>query len=306
MVKHPFGMLSIEEIRKITEDHQEFLKCNVQEFKVGNQFFSFNQSPSLMGVINLSPDSWYRESVCLSTEQAIQRGQCLHAEGAKIIDIGAESSLAHASLVDEELQKSRLLPVIRELASQKILVSAETYHSKVARMCVEAGASVLNLTGSVDLDEIFRVAAERQAAVILCYVEGENVRKVGDFSFEPDMIPKMYDYFAKKIDQAVKVGVTRIIIDPGLGFYYRNLQDSSKRIGYQMKTFLNTFRLRKLGWPICQALPHAFEFFEDEVRIAEAFFAVLALLGKTNILRTHEVKKVRGVLLTMECWTSSL
>jgi hypothetical protein len=66
-----------------------------------------------------------------------------------------------------------------------------------------------------------------------------------------------------------------------------------------MATFLNTFRFRKLGWPICHALPHAFEYFGEEVRCAEPFFAVLAALGKTDLFRTHEVPRIRGVLDTL-------
>jgi hypothetical protein len=66
-----------------------------------------------------------------------------------------------------------------------------------------------------------------------------------------------------------------------------------------MKVFLNTFRLRTLGFPICHALPHAFECFREEVRSAEPFFAVLAALGKTDLFRTHEVPKVRAVLDTL-------
>ena len=66
-----------------------------------------------------------------------------------------------------------------------------------------------------------------------------------------------------------------------------------------MKVFLNTFRLRQLGWPVCHALPHAFEYFGEEVRTAESFFAVLAALGKTSLFRTHEVPKVRAVLETL-------
>ncbi len=66
-----------------------------------------------------------------------------------------------------------------------------------------------------------------------------------------------------------------------------------------MQIFLNSFRLRALGWPVCQALPHAFECFEEEVRAAEPFFAVLALLGQASLLRTHEIAKVRGVLRAM-------
>jgi hypothetical protein len=66
-----------------------------------------------------------------------------------------------------------------------------------------------------------------------------------------------------------------------------------------LNVFLNTFRLRKLGFPTCHALPHAFEFFRDEVRCAEPFFAVLAALGKTDLLRTHEVPRIKAVLDTL-------
>ena len=85
-------------------------------------------------------------------------------------------------------------------------------------------------------------------------------------------------------------------IDPGLGFYYKNLTDSAVRVRYQVETFLSAFRLRALGWPVCQALPHAFEYFEEEVRSAEPFFGLLALLARTDLLRTHEVAKLRGVV----------
>ena len=71
-----------------------------------------------------------------------------------------------------------------------------------------------------------------------------------------------------------------------------------------MKVFLNTFRLRTLGFPVCHALPHAFEYFGEEVRIAEPFFAVLAALGKTDLFRTHEVPKTRAVLRTLQLWES--
>jgi dihydropteroate synthase len=107
------------------------------------------------------------------------------------------------------------------------------------------------------------------------------------------------EYFQREIDRATAAGVQAIWIDPGLGFYYRNLQDSAERIRYQAETFLHSFRLRSLGWPVCHALPHAFEFFQEEVRSAEALFAVLAILGKTDLLRTHEIPKVRAVVRTL-------
>jgi len=293
-------MLTLDQLAELADRHAEALRARVAEFDIAGQQFAFNTEPALMGVINLSADSWYRESVCLSADAAIERGQVLHAQGARIVDVGAESTLAHAARVEAALQNSRLLPVVRGLRAAGILVSVETYDRTVARAALEAGANVLNLTGTVGTEEMFRLAAAHQAAVIVCYVQGANVREVADFDFTADPIAAMREYFARQIDLATRAGVTRLFVDPGMGFYYRNLQDSAVRVRHQMNVFLNTFRLRGLGFPICHALPHAFEFFRDEVRCAEPFFAVLAALGKTDLFRTHEVPRTRAVLETMK------
>src|SRR4030095_8987285 len=188
---------------------------------------------------------------------------------------------------------------IRALRAEHILVSVETYQPAVAQACMEAGANVLNLTGTATTKDLYRVAADHEAAVIICFVQGPNVREVGEFELEPDPVPRLRDYFARELERASQAGLTRIFIDPGLGFYYRNLQDSAVRVRHQMTTFVNTFRLRTLGFPVCHALPHAFEQFGEEVRCAESFFAVLAALGKTDLFRTHEVPRTKAVLETM-------
>src|SRR4029434_3305024 len=121
-----------------------------------------------MGVINLSADSWYRESVCLTTEMAVQRGRVLAAQGAALVDIGAESSLAHAARADAAAQSGKLLPVIRALRAEQILVSVETYQPAVTRACLEAGANVLNLTGTAGNKDLYRMVADHEAAVIIC------------------------------------------------------------------------------------------------------------------------------------------
>jgi dihydropteroate synthase len=274
----------------------------VTEFSIGGRPFPFNSRPAIMGVINLSADSWYRESVCLSAEAAVQRGRVLSAQGADIVDVGAESTLAQAARVDEPGQNSKLLPVIKALRASGVLVSVETYQPAVTRACLEAGANILNLTGTDRSDELFRMVAAHDAAVIICYVQGKNVREVGDFDLSADPIEAMREQFARQIEVATKQGVEKILIDPGLGFYYRNLQDSAVRVRHQMSVFLNTFRLRALGYPVCHALPHAFEYFREEVRCAEPFFAMLAALGKTDLFRTHEVPRVRAVLETMRAF----
>jgi dihydropteroate synthase len=293
-------VLTLESLAELLEKNRTAAKVHVQEFSIGGKSFAFNSKPSVMGVINLSTDSWYRESVCLTAESAIARGKVLHAQGADIVDLGAESTLAHAGRVDEGGQNSKLLPVIKGLRESNILVSAETYQPAVARACLEAGANILNLTGTEGNDEMFRMAAAHDAAVILCYVQGKNVREVGDFDFSSDPIEMMREYFARQIELATRNGAKKLFLDPGLGFYYRNLQDSAVRVRHQMMVFLNTFRLRTLGFPICHALPHAFEYFGEEVRCAEPFFCVLAALGKTDLFRTHEVPRIRAVLETLK------
>ena len=293
-------MLSLEQLASLLEPNRAAAAAQVKEFPIGGKKFAFNSQPAIMGVVNLSADSWYRESVCLSAESAIQRGKVLAAQGADIIDVGAESTLAHAARADAAAQKSMLIPVIQGLRAEKILVSVETYSPAVTRASLEAGANILNLTGTEGSDEIFKVVAAHDAAVIICYVAGKNVREVGDFDLSADPVPMLRDFFARQIEIAQRNGVQKIFLDPGLGFYYRNLQDSAVRVQHQMNVFLNTFRLRDLGLPVCHALPHAFEFFGDEVRCAEPFFAVLAALGKTDLFRTHDVPRIKAVLDTMK------
>jgi dihydropteroate synthase len=292
-------VLTIEYLAGLLEQNRAAAASKVKKFSIGGRPFDFNAHPTIMGVINLSADSWYRESVCLTAESAIQRGLLLAAQGADIVDIGAESTLAHAARVDEVAQNSKLLPVIKALRAADVLVSVETYQPAVTRACLEAGVNVLNLTGTEHTDDLFRMVADHDAAVIICYVQGKNVREVGDFDFNADPTAMMQDYFGRQIELATRNGVTKIFIDPGLGFYYRNLQDSAVRVRHQMNVFLNTFRLRALGFPVCHALPHAFEYFGDEVRCAEPFMAVLAALGKTDLFRTHEVPRIKAVLDTM-------
>lgn len=292
-------MLTLEHLATLWAENREAARARVREFDLAGRFIPFNTRKAIMGVVNLSADSWYRESVSLSTEAAIQRGRVLAAQGADLVDVGAESTLANAARVDAAHQTSRLLPVLQGLKESGVLVSVETYQPEVAEACLDAGASVLNLTGTRGTEAMYRMVAERVAGVILCYVQGDHVRAVGDYALGQDPIAPMYEYFAREVELAERCGVTRIFVDPGLGFYYRNLQDSAVRVRHQMQTFLNTFRLRKLGWPVCHALPHAFEFFREEVRSAEPFFAVLAALGQTDLLRTHEVPRTKAVLDTL-------
>src|SRR5450759_5697242 len=118
-------MLTLEKLAELLEKNRAAASARVKEFSVGGRPFAFNSQPAILGVVNLSPDSWYRESVCLTAEAAIQRGKLLTAQGADIVDVGAESTLAHAARVDDAAQNSKLVPIIKELRQAGILVSVE-------------------------------------------------------------------------------------------------------------------------------------------------------------------------------------
>jgi dihydropteroate synthase len=292
-------MLRLQQLAELFETYQAEAAICVDGFEIGGEFFDFDKSPALMGVVNLSPGSWYRESVCLRPEAAIQRAFILYAQGANLIDIGAESTLPNTERVSAEDQAAQLLPIVSELHKAGVPASVETYDETVARAVLGAGAEVINLTGTEQAAPIYDAVAEHDAAVIICHVQGPNIREVDEYPLDQDPIPMLEEYFTREVEIATAAGVEKILIDPGMGFYYTNLQDGSVRVRHQMNMLMNSFRLRKLGHPICQALPHAFDFFKEEVRSAEPFFATLAALGKTGLFRTHEVTRVKAVLETL-------
>lgn len=186
-----------------------------------------------------------------------------------------------------------------EQTAAETVISVETYHPAVVRACLGAGAQVLNMTGRADEEQMLTLAAEHDAAVVLCFGEAGNVREISDLDLGSDPLPLLVDHFGARLERARALGATRLIIDPGMGFYYGNLVDAVPRARHQAAVLTQGFRLRGLGVPVCNALPHAFDLFEEEFRTAESFFAVLAALGGTHVLRTHEVPRVRAVLAAM-------
>jgi dihydropteroate synthase len=288
-------MLSLQSLAELFERYPGAFDHHVSPVIIGEKVIANGDGPAIMGTINLSRDSTYRESIATGTESAIRKARVMAAQGAHFVDIGAESSTAAARRVNIDQQIDALVPVIKELSEDGIAVSAETYEPEVAHACLEAGAEVINFTGSEHSAEIFAAVAKFDATLILCYVGGANVREITDVSVDEDPIPGLRDFFDERTKAAQEAGVSKIIIDPGMGFYYGNLVDPKTRVRHQTKVILNSFRLRELGFPICQALPHAFDLFEDQFRTAEGFFAVLASLGGVGVFRTHEVAQVRAV-----------
>lgn len=250
---------------------------------------------TLMGCVNLSRDSTYRESVATGPDDAVRMGRIQAAQGAAIIDLGAESSNASAARVSPDDQVKALVPVVERLAADAV-VSVETYEPAVVAACLDAGARILNMTGREHEDDMLTLAAQYDAAVVMCFGETANVREASDVPPDADPMPVLLDHFGARLERARALGADKVVVDPGMGFHYGNLLDPLARSRHQTRVLSQTFRLRPLGVPVCNVLPHTYEIFGDEFRKAEGFYAVFAALGGTHLLRVHEVPHLRVVL----------
>lgn len=291
-------MTWIQRLAELAERHADDLGHPVDPLRVGDRSIDTDREPVLMGVVNLSRDSAYRESIAVSASSALRKAQVQVAQGAHVVDVGAESSRPSAADVDPEAQLDALRPVVESMVQSGVTVSIESYSTEVARVGLASGAAVLNLTGSGDDDAMFALAAEHEATVVLCHIRGIHARALDGSDVQDDPFDEMLDTFGRRLERAKQLGVPSLAVDPGIGFGFR-MHDPAARARYQATTLVNSFRLRRLGAPVCHSLPHAFDVFEDQFRTAEGFFAVLAHLGGTGVYRTHEVPHVRAVLDAM-------
>ncbi len=291
-------MIGLRELVALATEHAADLDHPVTPVRIGERSFDTDVEPVVMGVVNLSRDSTYRDSVAVTTDTAIRRGRVLAAQGAHLVDVGAESTSSAKQRVSADEQADSLVPVIAALAGDGIAVSIESYAASTVRAGLAAGARVLNLTGSDDDEAMFALAAEYDATVVLCHIYGSHARAL-DTTAEPDdrsdPIPPMLEQFERRLAAARSAGVRDLVVDPGLGFGFR-LTDQVERARHQAMMLLQTFRLRSLGVPVCHSLPHSFDLFEDQFRIAESFYSVLAHLGGTGVYRTHEVPQIVAAL----------
>lgn len=288
-------MISADRVLPLWLKYREALETPVRTFSFPNFNKTFEDKTYQMGVLNLSPDSTYRETVCHTLEAALYRGRRMTLEGAAMVDIGAESTGETADVVSIDHQVDRMRPVVRGLADEGILVSVETYHPEVGVALLEAGAGVVNLTGRVDDKAFYEAIAHHQAGLVLCYTPGENARSLDHLPPVDQIFDHQLAFFKERVALATGAGIERLWVDPGFGFAL-NLPDGPDRIRYQTDSILQSFRLRELGWPVTVQLTGHVYLFRDEVRVAQTSAATLAVLSKANLVRSHEVPRVQPVL----------
>lgn len=279
--------------------HRDAFEAPVRSFDIPRFGKRFEDTTYQMGVLNLSTDSTYRETVCHTVEAALYRGRRMTLEGAAMVDIGAESTGDTADIVSITRQIDLMRPVVTPLAEEGILCSVETYHPEVAVAMLEAGAGVVNLTGRVDDAEMYKAIARHKAGLVLCYTPGENARDSAALPPASELLDAQIDFFRERLALAEGAGVERIWLDPGFGFAL-NLPDSPDRIRYQTESILQSFRLRVLGWPVAVQMTGSVWLFRDEVRVGAVSAATIASISRANLLRSHEVPKVQPVIKLLD------
>ena len=200
--------------------------------------------PKVLGVLNVTPDSFSDGNQFLSFESAIDQAKLLQISGADVIDVGGESTRPGADRVSLETEQQRVIPVITELVKLGITVSIDTMNSETAAKAVQAGATIINDVSGGRADEnMFGVAAENNVTLVISHWRG--------FSDQMDQMNQYQDVavdvareLAEQVEKAVAVGVSRdkIVIDPGLGF--------AKDMKQNWELVARLDELEKLGLPI--------------------------------------------------------
>ena len=187
-------------------------------------------SPVVMGIMNVTPDSFFADSRSNSEKEIVERTHQIISQGASIIDLGAYSSRPDSIDISEEEEMNRLAFALKIINREvpDAIVSIDTFRSKVAKMCVEEyGAAIINDISGGEIDsDMFKTVAELKVSYILMHMRGTPQTMMNDLHYD-NIIEEMIYYFSKKIHELRQLGVNDIIIDPGFGFS-KTVEDNYK------------------------------------------------------------------------------
>jgi dihydropteroate synthase len=207
----------------------------------------------LYGVINASPDSLNADSIATDETAALRRARHLLADGADGIDVGGQGSTDSATVVPWEAEWERLATIVPALAALGVAVSIDTWRPEVARRALTAGASVINAADGMQTDEMWEVAREFEAPVVVPFLSGPNPRLMEHVRSDP--IATMIDFFEARLREADRRGArSRCILDPGTGFAPA-AWPWEERFAYQRTVYSRLDELRVFGLPLYIAMP---------------------------------------------------
>ena len=276
------------------------MKQRPHTINVGGKLLSL--SPAVvMGIINITPDSFYAKSKVNDEESLRQRVLQIINDGGKIIDVGAYSSRPGAKNVSQEEEMTRLrhsLKIIQE-ASCDFPISVDTFRSDVAKMCVEEyGVNIINDISAGQLDNnMFETVARLQVPYVIMHMRG-NPQTMQENTQYQDLIADMFLYFSQKINRLQDLGVNDIIIDPGFGF--------SKTLDQNYKLLQRLEDFKEFDLPILVGVSRKSMIYKylggepEDALNGTSIINTIALLKGANILRVHDVKACADAIKIIE------
>ncbi len=249
--------------------------------------------PLVMGIINVTPDSFYEGSRCDTPNAVLKQVEKMLADGADIIDIGAQSTRPNATLISMEEELSRLAGIVDVITDKfpEAIFSVDTFYSKVAEICIAAGASIINDVSGGQMDEKMIPTAGKLAIPYICmHMRGtpQTMQHLNDYD---DVSKAVIDYFIGKLDECANDGIKDIIIDPGFGF--------SKNIRQNFALLEKLQLLKMLNRPILVGLSRKSTIYKTlgvsakEALNGTTVLNTVALMKGASILRVHDVKEAR-------------
>ena len=248
-------------------------------------------SPKVMGIINLTPDSFYADSRKQDIEAILLQAEKMLTEGATFLDLGAYSSRPGAEDISVQREMDRLLPAVEAIVAKfpDAVLSIDTFRSQVAEAAVNAGAHIINDISGGELDaDMFATVARLQVPYILMHMKGNPQNMVQQATYE-NVFDEVFDYFTDKYHQLKKLGIKDVIIDPGFGFAKKS------KHSYELMRRLQDFNALQL--PILVGISRKTMIYNllgntaDEALNGTTALNAIALTKGANILRVHDVKE---------------
>jgi dihydropteroate synthase len=268
---------------------------SISKLKSGSKLISLDK-PLVMGILNISPDSFYKGSRFPEASHLLNQARLMISEGADILDIGAVSTRPFADEVNEEDELNRLLPAIQLLRKEfpDQFLSVDTWRSKVASEVIEAGADMINDISGGCFDEKMAITiAKYQKPFVIMHTKGDPKSMQLNPQYA-DVIQEIFDFFKSRIKLFKDLGVEQLILDPGFGF--------GKSVDHNYEILGKLKQLESFDLPILVGLSRKsminkiLQTAPEEALNGTTVLNTVALLNGANIIRVHDVKAARETI----------
>ena len=261
-----------------------------------NNGWSCGEETGIMGIINVTPDSFSDGGKYANVEAAVMRAKQMVADGADIIDIGGESSRPGAEPITANEECRRVIPVVQALAEQsQIPISVDTYKAKVAHEALSAGACVINDITALHGDpNMCQIVADAQAGVILMHMQGVPATMQKTPTYQ-NVVAEVHAWLTEVASQAVDRGIdsSRIMIDPGIGF--------GKTFDHNLEILRHLMQFRGIGYPMLvgvsrkKFIGRILDLPVHQREEGTAATVAWSIINGANVVRVHDVAKMKQV-----------